>query len=317
MNIPKPSFKPARKWRWIACLTAFVAALTATVLGCGWPGTDHSVRFNDYRSEKEFGRLPPLPNSGNPVEDKLFSWDEEVGYNPDIYEQQENFVAETNQLWEDSLAVAQEGRLHKVGEMLRDYLKRTEDPSLEHRYGLKDRQKRRNSAMDKLDALSALDQGSSVESVRAYLEARAAYDEGRTAGVVEFPLNNILRDKNLADNASYLIAALRYRDENRLDAKYFHQLAKNYPKSEKREAALFMYAVATMKESKSYEQAKKFGGRSLACSECRDEEWQKARAGFERLLREYPRGRYAADARGWLAYLSLGVGDRAGALVEY
>jgi hypothetical protein len=35
-------------------------AIAATVIGCGWPGTDHSVRFNGYREGKEFGGLPPM-----------------------------------------------------------------------------------------------------------------------------------------------------------------------------------------------------------------------------------------------------------------
>ncbi|HWP41683.1 MAG TPA: hypothetical protein VNO14_00510, partial [Blastocatellia bacterium] len=38
---------------------------------------------------------------------------------------------------------------------------------------------------------------------------------------------------------------------------------------------------------------------------------------FERILREYPRGRFHSDARGWLAYLSLLAGDRVSALVQY
>ena len=45
--------------------------------------------------------------------------------------------------------------------------------------------------------------------------------------------------------------------------------------------------------------------------------WARSRKNFERLLADYPRGRYVSDARGWLAYLDLRVGDRAGALAEY
>jgi len=40
----------------LALITAAV-----TVFGCAWSGTSHSVRFNDYQTEREMGRLPPLP----------------------------------------------------------------------------------------------------------------------------------------------------------------------------------------------------------------------------------------------------------------
>src|ERR1044072_1652448 len=39
----------------------FIAAVTATALGCVWLGTPESVRFNDYLNYTEMGRLPPLP----------------------------------------------------------------------------------------------------------------------------------------------------------------------------------------------------------------------------------------------------------------
>jgi outer membrane protein assembly factor BamD (BamD/ComL family) len=94
-------------------------------------------------------------------------------------------------------------------------------------------------------------------------------------------------------------------------------VAARYPRSEKREAALFMTGLLTMKSSEAY--VNKHGVRALEdpCKSCRDESWLKARAGFKRVIREYPHGRFYSDARGWLGHLSLLVGDKAEALVEY
>jgi hypothetical protein len=65
------------QFRWVAGIIVGVAVMAATVLGCGWPGTDHSVRFNFYRTAKEFGRLPPLPRDGVET-NRLFSWKKDV-----------------------------------------------------------------------------------------------------------------------------------------------------------------------------------------------------------------------------------------------
>ncbi|HEU0252895.1 MAG TPA: tetratricopeptide repeat protein, partial [Pyrinomonadaceae bacterium] len=48
-----------------------------------------------------------------------------------------------------------------------------------------------------------------------------------------------------------------------------------------------------------------------------DAAWHKAFDGFQRVMTQYPRGRYFDDARGWKAYLLLRKADRSGALVEY
>src|SRR5688572_20010469 len=40
----------------------FVLAGAITAVACGWSAfSDHSVRFNDYRTGRGFYRLPPLP----------------------------------------------------------------------------------------------------------------------------------------------------------------------------------------------------------------------------------------------------------------
>ncbi|HEY0170770.1 MAG TPA: hypothetical protein VGB98_07085, partial [Pyrinomonadaceae bacterium] len=52
---------PARRRRSVFGLLAFFALGAAAAVGCGWGGTEHSVRFNNWRSERQFSRLPPLP----------------------------------------------------------------------------------------------------------------------------------------------------------------------------------------------------------------------------------------------------------------
>jgi outer membrane protein assembly factor BamD (BamD/ComL family) len=290
-----------------ACIVTPVAA---TVLACGWPGTDHSVRFNDYRSEKEFGRLPPLPRYTDDEERKSRLPEDQYDY-----ERAEKDRKQIEALWSEALSADERGDFLTERKALLDYLERTK--SLGFRWnGGQDVQRLRNSAIDMLDAITALDQGSPAEAVQAYLDARSAYDFNGTIGVLTH-LNGARSDKNLADNALYLEAAVQYHHGEKEAANKFNLLAAKYPHSEKREAALYMSGVASMKQSKSFDNAKKQGATAPVCDECRDQSWQAARRAFERVISEYPRGRYTTEARGWLAYLSLGVGDRAGALIEY
>lgn len=167
------------------------------------------------------------------------------------------------------------------------------------------------------DALEALDYGSPLSAIQSYIAARSDYDSAKPAEEVKRKLEAPRKDRNLADNALYLEAALLYRDSSGTSAEAFNRLAAKYPRSEKREAALFMAGVAAMKQSRSFINAQEFGSKSAPCSECRDDMWRASRKSFERMLREYPQDRYATDARGWLAYLHIGTGDRAAALIEY
>jgi len=48
-----------------------------------------------------------------------------------------------------------------------------------------------------------------------------------------------------------------------------------------------------------------------------DQAWHDAFKAFQKVLSESPRGKYFNDARGWLAYLHLRVGDRVNALIQY
>jgi TolA-binding protein len=150
--------------------------------------------------------------------------------------------------------------------------------------------------------------------------------EERKAGMrawdveVEPKLKWIESDPNLADNAAYLRAAGVYRAGQAGDAlKAFESVAARYPSSEKREAALYTAGRIALESSNAYAGDGVTATATDPCREegCRDEFWSRSRRNFMRLIADYPRGRYASDARGWLAYLDLRVGDEAGALVEY
>jgi len=292
-----------------ACL---LIAIAATVLGCGWDvGSDHSVRFNPYRSEVEFGRLPPLPKYGAENQQKLFSWDRE-----NEYQDSQNKTEQIDKIWERASEAEIEGRVGDTKRLLSQYLDRTQSQSFARWDSPKDVQKRRNTATDKLDALGELDHGASAAAVLAYLGARSCYDAGGpTNGVLKL-LEEVRLDRRLRDNADYLEAALKTHGDAHAPAE-FERVAAKYPNSEKREAALFTAAVLTMKSSRAYENGHEAGASKDDCSDCRDESWRRAAAGFKRVMREYPRGRYYSDARGWLAHLSLLGGYTAGALTEY
>lgn len=313
----------------------FITAATATVIGCGWAGTEHSVRFNSYQTEREMGQLPPLPTLANGKTELREQWNSEDDWGDSEADISTKNVAELNALWDKAEAAEQSGDLHLTIALLRDYLARTSFGrdfwiSAEYRQG------RRNSAIDRLDALAALKHGAKAEAVQSYLAARSLYDE-MTLDEVEGALAAVPSSESLRDNVAYLRAGLLYRMENYVDAaSAFGKLARQFPRSEKREAALYMAALSLMKTSKSFngtfgeEAHLQAGNRNSAgdaatlqeasptpAAECCDDAWREARAAFKHLLGEFPRGRYNADARGWIAYLLLRAGDRAGALVEY
>lgn len=314
-----------------------VAVGVSAALACGWDGYENSVRFS-FTSDRERQRLPPLPFTVGRAESAPGAR-REGGHD---YYTPEQEGKETEDLWQHAGEAVARGDLGKARILLRDYAGHT------------DNTERRNSVNDQLDALAALDAGSSAANVGRYLAARRAYDTWlnattaepqtwptptgeqraadetkaaeRESGMkgwaeeVEAALAPLERDRNLADNAAYLRAAGILRAGQPGDAaQAFAALAERFPRSEKREAALYMAGRVRMEASRAYA-----GEGSNATSvdpcyepECRDEAWTAARAHFAAAARQYPRGRFAGDARGWLAYLSWRVGDKAGALAEY
>jgi outer membrane protein assembly factor BamD (BamD/ComL family) len=294
--------------------TAVALAAALKIKGCGWDNnTDHSVRFNGYRTANEFFRLPRLPNFSRMKQERLFSWDKEVGSIGETYEEYEKKVKEIDLTWDASLEGEKEGDVTAVGRQLRKYLGLTQCIREDRWNGRKELQARRNSAFDKLDALTAYDQGSSEETVADYLRARTAYDTRLSPEDVSHLLTSSRTDRNLRDNAAYLAAAVSYRDGKNIGVDCFTDVVLKFPKSEKRESALYMSAIVAMKASSSWAAEGSDDGEPFA----RDDHWEKARRCFQQLIREYPSGRYKIDAIGWLAHLWLQVGDRPRALADY
>jgi TolA-binding protein len=318
--------------------------------GCGWGGFENSVRFG-FSSERYRSRLPPLPSdvsgtrSTAPDEDERVSseqraaevnalWDEAgkaatAGELLSARKLLGEYVARTagvacGEVWDAPLDCHE--RRNSAFDRL-DALASLEcgsSPSDVRSY---------------LDARSAYDgwlarvklgpdEKPRYDWIKPTPEqqARAAEKESaRVAGMrewadkVEAKLAAPARDPNLADNVAYLRAAGVYRAGQPGDAlEAFESVATRYPHGEKREAALYMAGRIALESSGVY-----LGGETATSEdpcrgpECRDEPWKHARKNFARLLEDYPRGRYAADAHGWLAYLDYRVNERAGALVEY
>ncbi|MCA1632147.1 MAG: outer membrane protein assembly factor BamD, partial [Acidobacteria bacterium] len=336
-----------------ASLGAFVLFVVGAgvAVGCGWVGTQHSVRFNGWLDEKDFSRLPPLPFSAR-VKTKDVDADEEEW--EESYERQKELAKEVDALWRRADFAAEGGELEAARKLLNEYLGRAGDDGCGENESwaaggcVLDR---RNSAADQLDALAALERGASAQAVRAYLSARHAYDfwlrvkesgktnapapavtaegsgeeqkkadgeEGKaaTADEVRVALELVPRHASLDDNVEYLRAAVLYREDKYAEAgEAFKQLAVRHPRSEKREAALYMTGLLSLKQSKSY--TGEHAAAEESCPDCRDEAWRAAVASFRRLLSEYPRGRFGGEARGWLGYLHLRVGETAEGLAEY
>jgi TolA-binding protein len=306
-------------------------------------GNVHSVRFNGWLSERELGRLPSLPFRARGTNPRTNDNDGERL--DEEYARLENERSETEAHWQEALAAEEQGDLSKTRTSLRAYV---EGSTVEtcYEYDAKgDCRERRNSAFDRLDALAELERGATANSVKAYLDARRAFDTWKesggasnapsesvvtataqnattvsqpsTAKAVRDALDRVPRSAVLDDNVAYLRAATMFRDgdfEGSIQA--FRRLADQYPKSEKRDAALFMVGRLNLKLS-----AAGFTGMSAAAEppvpEGRDEYWKAAEASFTRLLRDYPNGRLAADARGLLAYARIRVGDTAEGIAEY
>src|ERR1700752_1170954 len=197
----------------------FIAALAATALGCVWVGTSDSVRFNDSWNYREMQRLPPLPTITDDTSDSAMRKTEQL-------------IEERNRVFEDL----------KHNGINSDAWFNPTDPELKS-----------SAAIDALDAATALKQGSPAANVQAYLTARTLHDDNKPREEVESALDPAASDINLKDNVAYLRTAGVYRGNDLVEAsRAFSALARKYPHSEKREAALFMTAVATMKTSLAY-----------------------------------------------------------------
>lgn len=309
-------------------LYGFIVMLVAvvTALACGWSSyDDHSVRFNYERTGRGFYRLPPLPVMYNRKTKKDLSVREIENYDYGegaVYEADYSASpppTEEEQIWEQARTAVQEKRLADARDLLDKYLVITSEPSVDEGA---ERLGQRNSAYDILDAVSALDSGSTGESVGQYINARYAF-HFRDPNINDF-IAKAAKDKNLNDNWEYLRAASLFSaNQNSAALDVFQGHAVKYPKSEKNDAVLYMIAKLTMESSKSFTNINCGSPKEDKTAEvepvenCRDENWQSAFKGFRLLMETYPKGRYFNDARGWLAFLFERGGDRARALAAY
>ncbi len=313
---------------------AFTLVAAATALACSWSYiTDHSVRFNSFRSGRGFYRLPPLPIMYDPATDKEVSTVEMENYlypeeNPELEPiDEKGSTAPANEAWDGVRLAIQQEDLGKARKLLQQFLSLTSLSTID---GDDLRQTQRNSAYDMLDALTAARQGSPPAAVKEYLETRLRVDNGPTDGVEE-PVPTAPVDKNLRDNWDYLHAAFLYWKKHGNEAlEAFREHTRNHPRSEKRETAQYMTAKLAMEASFSFGNTKcgimgkkrwsdeEFSPAEIEPAEkCRDENWHAAVDGLKKQIQEYPKGRYANDARGWLAYIYRRGGERAEALAEY
>lgn len=315
----------------LICCFIFAAAVV-TALACGWNFyTDHSVRFNAMRKGRGFYRLPPLPIMYDAKTGKELTVAElgDDGYFEEVPSEQASYDDKLRfpgaDIWDEARTAVEQGDLARAGERLNKFLAITRFAANEDQADL---QTKRNTARDLLDAMTAMRAGSSVSSIKAYLEARYAFDDG-------FQIDTINKyrqpkiDRNLQDNWDYLNAALALRDSKEFALEAFRSHAAKYSRSEKNEAVLYMTAKLFMEGSHSFgntrcgilgedEWGEQIDPNSIEPAEkCRDENWYRAVEVFKRLMIRYPGGRYFNDARGWLAYLYRRGGERALALAEY
>lgn len=310
--------------------------ITTTAIGCAWFSSDHTVHFNDGRSWRQFGFLPPLPknySSENNTKDRPWNSGEAYDYETGSYtnKEQKNF----EDRWREAIELADHTDINQKTKLLEKYLELTKNDA-------KSYASKRSTAIDLLDALTALKQGSSVDSVEAYFATRVDFyrkanpenpnNYSNTAQKTENTITSEqlsarlaeIKDKNLQDNVEYLQAAILYQEADYIAAEQkFNQLASLYPNSEKHEAALYMAALCAMKQSSinanlpEKEEYTWSAPTPKDCPECKDQAWKTAHKRFSALLEKYPNGRYREDARGWLAHLDNRVGDHVNALVTY
>jgi len=114
----------------------------------------------------------------------------------------------------------------------------------------------------------------------------------------------------------YLIGASSYKNGDRVDClPWFERVVKEFPKHPRAEIALFMQARCAFSESR----------RGVESQDERTEEQAKEHAParkkatemFERYRKQYPKGRFEADALGWLGALAFDGEDYLKALEYY
>jgi outer membrane protein assembly factor BamD (BamD/ComL family) len=311
--------------RFLIYSTLLLLVATITALACSWSYiTDHSVRFNSYRTGRAFYRLPPLPIMYDPKTKKELTEQEveDFGYDGDEYDLTGDLIStpdEANTVWDEAKTAINNSQLDIARDRLKKYLELSDVPTFDAE---DERRATRSSAYDILDAMTALKEGSTRDAVKNYATTRLT--------AAEIPADADA-DRNLRDNWAYLKAARAYTSGDKENAvAAFKDHAANYLRSEKHESVLYMIAKLTMESSGSFKnpgcgifEPKDQWGNELDVSKiqpiekCQDEAWHAAIEQLKKLIAEYPTGRYNKDSQGWLAYLYRRGGMRAEALAEY
>lgn len=308
-------------------LTLSFLVISATALGCAWYSTDHSVHFNDGRTLEQFGFLPPLPKkyeSENNIKTRPWYYQDDGEYDS----KSDTYITKSDkqlkEFWDNEIGLTNNSSLDKKAKHLEYFLEQTKRDTKKYT-------NYRNTAIDLLDVLSALKQGSSEETVRVYYQARwdfyKSIEENLERRDLRFEeinkaLEPIKSEKNLSDNVKYLQAAILYQDYNYSGAeKLFDQIISKYPNSEKKQAALYMSALCAMKQSISYSEADCGCDREddtvASCKNNKDKFWHKAIGRFTEVIKNSPKGLYSNNSRGWIAYLYLHANENTKALIEY
>jgi TolA-binding protein len=102
----------------------------------------------------------------------------------------------------------------------------------------------------------------------------------------------------------YLIGASSYKNGDRVDClPWFERVVKEFPKHPRAEIALFMQARCAFSESRRGVESR--DERTEEEAKEREPARKKAAEMFERYRKQYPRGRFDADALGWLGALAF------------
>ena len=323
----------------VSSLRSLVVMLAGAIaaIACAWSASDdHSVRFNYNRTGRAFYRLPPLPLmydvragkefSTKQVED--FEYDEANYLDVSDANRPPTLNKQADEVWDRAMKAIYSDNFSETRTLLEKFLTLTHYPTDNDE---ETRQTRRNTAVDMLDAITAIDKGSKVYLVEIYLDERHAFDGAPATLGGDDALKQSRWDRNLQDNYTYLEGAELYKAGDKENALLtFESLVVNYPRSEKVEAAAYMVAKLKMESSFAFgnlkcgiEGKRRWEDKPIDAEEiepkekCQDDAWRAGIESFQNLIRRYPNGRYVDDARGWLAYLYRRGGERAKALAEY
>jgi len=114
----------------------------------------------------------------------------------------------------------------------------------------------------------------------------------------------------------YLMGASSYKTGDRVEClPWFERVAKEFPKHPRAEIALFMQARCAFSESRRGVESR--DERTEEEAKEREPARKKAAEMFERYRKQYPRGRFEADALGWLGALAFDAENYLKALEYY